>query len=200
MKKSVWLALANANEQECEEEAEQRKDADRPQDRAKVDLACAKDDPAQDGEGGDRQEDRVGAEGEPDQPLRGHGLRDQRGDDGEDGDGDGKAYPRRAHVGAREPDHSSQAGNRDCRYPPAPALGRQGHHHREGDEDQEEDKAVSLADPLDELQAGLAGVAQTAKSAARVCGLVRHPSTFGRARAAPSLAPRLPTVSDRLDT
>ena len=141
--------------------------------------------------GGDRQQDRVGAEGEPDQPRRGHGLRDQRGDDGEDGDRDGQANPRRAHVGAREPDHGGQPGNRDGRHPAAPALGRQGHHHREGDEDQQEDEAVGLADPLDELQAGLAGVAQTAKSA-RLCGLVRHPTTFGRTRGAPSPARRAP--------
>ena len=135
-----------------------------------------------------------------DQPHRGHGLRDQSGGDRRDGDDDGQTHPRRAHVGAREPDHSSQPGNRDGRYPAAPALGRQGHHHREGDEDQEEDEAVGLADPLDELQARLARVAQTAKSAARLCGLVRHPSTFGRTRAAPSLARASPPSSDRLNT
>jgi hypothetical protein len=41
-------------------------------------------------------------------------------------------------------------------HPPAPARRWQGHCHHEGGEDQDENEAVGIADPLDELKPGLA--------------------------------------------
>ena len=97
----------------------------------------------------------------PSRRSDGIALGDDRRRDGGDCDQGCQAHSPWAHVGAGERDDRGQPRDRDRRDAAGPALGGQRHHHDERDQDQDQDNAVSVGDPLSELEPGLtAGRAQ----------------------------------------
>ena len=86
---------AEEDVEEREQQAEQREDADRSEDRAEVDSVGAEHDASQDRDGRDRQQDPAVANASP--SRRSDGMR--FGDDGRDDGGDGDRAARRTRAG-----------------------------------------------------------------------------------------------------
>jgi hypothetical protein len=102
-----------------------------------------------------REQKCVDNESDAQQSIGGDRCCERRCDDRSQRSHDGKPQPPNPHVRARQRDDGRQPRDRDRGHSPAPARRWQGHCHYERGEDQDENEAVGIADPLDELKPGL---------------------------------------------
>ena len=174
---------AEEDVEEREQQAEQREDADRSEDRAEVDAVGAEDDAPQDRDGRDAP--------------AGSRRRRTRGRAGGPTGCASAMIAATTAATAITPARRTRAGrtselvNATIAVSPATATAATRPPQPSGGsviittnviDDQEQDEAVGVADPLGEFERRLAAAANATRSAAALCSLVGHPWGFGARR------------------